>query len=129
MGATLKIINCPPSPYEGDPRHWNCVVYVAGSAYKWTPGYIFMIVDESDRQNSWEYVIWDFTLGYSQVSVTVDMQILEYWYSQFIYQRYGVAAVLKSNVDYVWNCAVHKIEELVVQPTFSELKISNYLKI
>jgi hypothetical protein len=131
MTCSLKVINCPASPYSGDPRHWNCILYSGGAPILWTPGYTYMVVDTTDLQNpAYEQIVWYFSTGTSQLSVTADMQIVELWYSQFIYQRFGVAAVIKDNVDYVWNCATHKVEELAAaEPKFSELKIYNYAKV
>jgi len=131
MACTLKIINSPPAPWPEDPRHWNCVLYVGGGAYLWTPGYIYMVVDDIDKLNSYEKIEWIFYLGTGvyQLSVTADMQILEWWYQEFLYQQFGVPAVLKDNTDYVWNCATNKIEEIAApEPKFSELKIYSYSK-
>jgi len=127
--CSLKIINSPASPYTGDPRHWNCILYAGGAPFLWTPGYVYMVVDTIDIQNSYEQTVWYFDIGANQVSVTVDMQIVEWWYSQFIYQKLGVAAIIKNGVDYVWNCATNKVEELAAAvPTFSGFAIAGYAK-
>lgn len=91
--SSITIINCPTG---SGTRLWNCILYQAGNAWMWTPGYISIANP------------WLINIGTSQVSVTVDIDIVDDY--GFIYQRHGVSEVIQEGINYNWNCLTNRLE-------------------